>query len=300
MNDSKIIPSLLKFFMITDSENYTNEQAAKAVYKVILPVVKNYKKGRKNINGHFNKEKSLDRLIILRMFAYELWQDILAKDPKGRVTYVIEEALLRAEIATDENIALIGSGYGVGAASNLRQMLESLAIVKYIWSKGESEAERFQDHAEYQSSDILQERIIIEKYKDEPSFCTPYGWISDKENNSLAKLIKLLNNEDYNGMYKLCCNLIHASSFSMELVMSLNHKRQGCDYFPLGFEETIRLNETILVDFLMFLIDTYFDNTRPIFPGMDGFTEQRIYKILLKSIVDNMEGCPSAELLNLV
>lgn len=299
MNNS-IINSLLKLFLTTDTNDFSDEQARRVIYKATQPQVKEYKKGRENINSHFNKEKSLDRLIILRLFAYDLWNIILSKNPEGRVAYVVDEAILRVQIATDENITLIGHGYGIGATNNLRQMLESLAIVKYLKDKGEAEAERFQDHAEYQSSEILQEKKIIEKYKNEPSFHTPYGWISDKENNSYSKLIKLIGNEDYNGMYILCCNLIHASSFSMEIVKTLNHERQGCEYFPLGLEDTIRFNEKIIVDFLVFIIDSYMDERKPAIPGMDDFPEKRFYKILLKTIVDNMEGCPGDELLKLV
>ena len=298
--NNNIINSLLKLFLTTDTNDFTDEQAKTAKYNAILPLVNDYKKGRENINAHFNAEKSLDRLIALRLFAYDLWETILSKKPEGRVTYVIDEAVLRVQIATDENITLIGHGYGIGATNNLRQMLESLAIVKYIWAKGEKEAERFQDHAEYQSAEISQEKHILEKYKDEPSFHSSYGWISDKNNNSYSKLIKLLENEDYNGMYILCCNLIHASSFSMEITKNLNHERQGCEYFPLGLEDTIRFNEKILVDLLMFLIESYLDNKKSVIQGLNDFPETRFYKILLKSIVDNMEGCPGDELLKLI
>lgn len=300
ISDAGIIHSLLNFFRNTNSKTYSDEQARKAIFKATQPQVKQYKKGRENINSHFDKEKSLDRLIILRLFAFDLWNIILSKKPKSRVAYVVEEAILRVEIATDENITLIGHGYGIGATNNLRQMLESLAIVKYIKDKGEIEAERFQDHAKYQSSEILQEKKIIDKYKEEQSFHTPYGWISDKENNSYSKLIKLMGNEDYNGMYTLCCNLIHASSFSMEITKTMNHERQGCEYFPLGLEDTIRFNEKILVDFLVFIIDSYMDDSKPAIPGLDCFPEKRFYKIFLKTIVDNMEGCPGDELLKLV
>lgn len=161
ISDTGIIHSLLKFFLTTNTNDYSDEQARKAIFKATQPQVKQYKKGRENITYHFDKEKSLDRLIILRLFAFDLWNIILSKKPEGRVAYVVNEALLRIEIATDENITLIGHGYGIGATNNLRQMLESLAIVKYLKDKGEKEAERFQDHAEYQSSEILQEKKPI-------------------------------------------------------------------------------------------------------------------------------------------
>ena len=292
--DIGIIESLLELFITTDTNQYSDNQVRKLLFKTTQNSVRKYKMGRKNINSHFNKEKSLDRLIILRLFADELWNLILRAKPKGRVVYVVEEALLRVEISTDENITLIGHGYGIGAVGNLRQMLECLAITKYIWKKGESEAERFQDHAECKKGKV------IEKYKDEPCFMTSQGWISDKTNNTLKKLIKLLENRDYNDIYDFCCNLIHASSFSMEKVMQLNHERQGCDYFPLGLEKTIRYNEKIIVDFLLFLIDSYLDEKRPVIPDLNNFSEQRFYKILLKTIVDNMDGCPDVELLKLV
>lgn len=292
--DTGIIESLLELFMTTDTNRYSDNKVRKILFKTTQNSVRKYKKGRKNINSYFNNEKSLDRLVVLRLFAFELWNIILRKEPKGRVVYVVEEALLRIEISTDENITLIGHGYGIGAVGNLRQMLESLAIAKYIWKKGESEAERFQDHA-----DCKNEKVI-EKYKDDSSFGTSQGWISDKENNTLKKLIKLMENKEYNEIYDFCCTLIHASSFSMETVMQLNHKRRGYDYFPLGLEKTIRFNEKIIVDFLLFLIDSYMDGNRPVFSDLNDLSEQRFYKILLKTIVDNMDGCPGDELLKLV
>ena len=178
---NNIINSLLKFFLTTNTDDFSDEQAREAKYNAILHLVNDYKKGRENINTHFNEEKSLDRLIALRLFTYDLWELILSKKPEGRVAYVIDEAVLRVQIATDENITLIGHGYGIGATNNLRQILESLAIVKYIWDKGEKEAERFQDHAKYQSAEILQEECILEKYKDDTAFYSSYGLISDKK-----------------------------------------------------------------------------------------------------------------------
>ena len=86
----------------------------------------------------------------------------------------------------------------------------------------------------------------------------------------------------------------------MEITKTMNHERRGCEYFPLGLEDTIRFNEKILVDFLVFLIDSYMDDNKPAIPGLDGFPEKRFYKILLKTFVDNMEGCPGDELLKLV
>ena len=41
----------------------------------------------------------------------------------------------------------------------------------------------------------------------------------------------------------------------------------------------------ILVDFLVFLIDSYMDDNKPAIPGLDGFPEKRFYKILLNEHV---------------
>jgi hypothetical protein len=42
------------------------------------------------------------------------------------------------------------------------------------------------------------------------------------------------------------------------------------------------------------------DGNRPVFSDLNDLSEQRFYKILLKTIVDNMDGCPGDELLKLV
>lgn len=273
-----IIEQVLKLFMTTDSEKYTDLEIHKLLLKTVSPTVKQYKKSNKQHQYLFQKDENIDRLIVLRCFAFELWNSIiqgkLHNEIYGRRINVIETAFLRCEIATDENIALFTNGYGLSAMSNLRLMLEAFSISKYLWKKGESEAKRFQDYREYQKSEFDGTKADIEDKPDE-SFFKSYGWISEPELRSLSHLVKELKNAKYNELFKISNNYVHATPYSLEKVWELNHKRMG--YFPIDLSELIRLNEFILTDFLCFVVDSFVESD-----------EKHFYKLFLKIIVDWM------------
>ncbi|MBQ3642489.1 MAG: hypothetical protein IJJ71_13355 [Treponema sp.] len=274
----QIIEQVLKLFMTTDSEKYSDLEIHKLLLKTVSPTVKQYKKSNKQHQSLFQKDENIDRLIVLRCFAFELWNSIiqgkLHNEIYGRRINVIETALLRCEIATDENIALFTNGYGLSAMSNLRLMLEAFSISKYLWKKGENEAKRFQDYREYQKSEFDGTKADIEDKHDE-SFYKPYGWISEPELRSLSHLVKELKNAKYDELFKISNNYVHATPYSLEKVWELNHKRMG--YFPIDLSELIRLNEFILTDFLCFVVDRFVESD-----------EKDFYKLFLKIIVDRM------------
>lgn len=273
-----IIEQVLKLFMTTDSEKYSDLEIHKLLLKTVSPTVKQYKKSNKQHQSLFQKDENIDRLIVLRCFSFELWNSIIHgnihNEIYGRRINVIETALLRCEIATDENIALFTNGYGLSAMSNLRLMLEAFSISKYLWKKGENEAKRFQDYREYQKSEFDGTKADIEDKHDE-SFFKPYGWISEPELRSLSHLVKELKNAKYDELFKISNNYVHATPYSLEKVWELNHKRMG--YFPIDLSELIRLNEFILTDFLFFVVDSFVESD-----------EKHFYKLFLKIIVDWM------------
>lgn len=270
-----IINQILNLFSSKDSENYSDFQIHKLLQNAVKPTVKQYKNSHKL---QFLKDENVERLIILRCFAFELWDLIihgeLRNEIYGRRINVIETALLRCEIASDENITLFANGYGLSAMSNLRLMLESLALSKYLWEKGEEEAKRFQDYMEFQKSDFEGTPPKMEDEHDE-AFFKIYGWISDKEFNSFSKLVRKMGNADYDELLKISNNYIHATPYSLEKVWEMNHKQKG--YFPIDLSHMIRLNERILVDFLLFVLDCFIDSE-----------EKEIYKLFIKIIVDWM------------
>lgn len=274
----QIIEQVLKLYMTTDSEKYSDLEIHKLLLKTVSPAVKQYKKSNKQHQSLFQKDENIDRLIVLRCFAFELWNSIiqgkLHNEIYGRRINVIETALLRCEIATDENITLFTNGYGLSAMSNLRLMLEAFSISKYLWEKGESEAKRFQDYREYQKLEFDGTKADIEDKHDE-SFFKPYGWISEPELRSLSHLVKELKNAKYDELFKISNNYVHATPYSLEKVWEFNHKRMG--YFPIDLSELIRLNEFILTDFLCFVVDRFVESD-----------EKDFYKLFLKIIVDRM------------
>ncbi len=268
-----IINQVLKLFSSKDSEKYSDIQIHNLLKKAVKPTVKLYKNSNQL---RFLKDENIERLIILRCFAFELWDLIihneLHNEIYGRRINVIETALLRCEIASDENITLFANGYGLSAMSNLRLMLESLAVSKYLWEKGEEEAKRFQDYMEFQKSDFEGTPVKMEDEYDE-TFFKIYGWISDKKFNSFSKLVKKLGNNEYDDLVKISNNYIHASPYSLEKVWKMNHKQKG--YFPIDLLKLIRINERILVDFLLFVLDCFIESE-----------EKDFYKIFIKIIVD--------------
>ncbi len=278
MKSDTIIDQFIRLFCTKDSEKYSDEEISKLLQKAVSPTVKKYEKGTKQHQSLFKNKESIDRLIVLRCYAYELFESIsngnIHNEIYGRRIKVIESALLRCEVATDENICLVKSGFGLSFLSNLRLMLESFAIAKYLWEKGETEAIRFQDYMEYQISEIEKTKRDLEGKYDK-SFFKPYGWISDSKINSLSKLVKKLNNDEYNELFKISSNYVHSSPYSLQKVWEMNQRLNG--YFPFSLEDSIRLNEFILTDFLVFIIDCFAEDDKKDF-----------FKLFLKVIVDNM------------
>ena len=265
--------------MTTDSEKYSDSEIHKLLLKVVSPTVKQYKKSRKKWQSRSLKDENIDRLIILLCFAFELWDLIihgnLHNEIYGRRINVIETALLRCEIATEENIALFSNGYGLSAMSNLRLMLEAFSISKYLWEKGENEAKRFQDYREHQKAEFDGTKANMEENHDE-AFFKPYGWISDDKLRSLSHLVKNLKNENYNKLFQISNNYVHSTPYSLEKVWEFNHNRKG--YFPIKLSELIRLNEFILTDFLIFVVDCFIKRD----------DEKGFYHLFLKIILDWM------------
>lgn len=265
--------------MSTDSEKYSDLEVHKLLLKAVAPTVKQYKKSNKQHQTLFQKNEDIDRLIILRCFAFELWDLIihgkLHNEIYGRRANVIETALLRCEIATDENIALFTNGYGLAAMGNLRLMIESFSISKYLWNKGEDEAKRFQDYMEHQKSEFDGTESHMEEERED-SFFKKYGWISEPESRTLSALVKKLKNEKYDKLFNISNNYIHATPYSLEKVWEFNHKRKG--YFPIELPELIRLNELILVDFLNFIVNCFVEENY----------KKDFFIIFLKVIVDWM------------
>lgn len=274
-----IINQVLKLFMSTDSEKYSDLEVHKLLLKAVAPTVQQYKKANKQHQTLFQKYEDIDRLIILRCFAFELWNLIihgeLHNEIYGRRANVIETALLRCEIATDENIALFKNGYGLAAMGNLRLMLESFSISRYLWDKGEDEAKRFQDYMEHQKSEFDGTKANMEEERED-SFFKTYGWISEPESRTLSALVKRLENKKYAELFNISNNYVHATPYSLEKVWEFNHKHQG--YFPIELPELIRLNEFILADFLEFIVKHFIEREE----------EKLFYKIFLKIIVDWM------------
>ncbi|MBR4374038.1 MAG: hypothetical protein IKP49_06740 [Treponema sp.] len=258
-----IIEQILKFSKSINSKKYSDYKIHKLLKKAVNPILKLYIKGNKQHQSLFERNENIERLIILRCFAWELWNLIingeLRNDIYGRRINVIEAALLRCEIATDENIVLLKNGQGLSVMSNLRLMLESFVVSKYLWEKGESEAKRFQDYMEFQKSDFEGSTLKLEAEYDE-SFFKAYGWISDKKFHSLSALVKGFTNGEYEDLFKISNNYIHATPYSLEKVWELNHQLQG--YFPIDLPSLINLNERLLSDFLVFVTDCFIDTDK--------------------------------------
>ena len=258
--------ALLNLFSSTNFENYNDEELKELLKSVTFEKLTPYQEYHRNQISKFSDLVGIKKLILLRIFADELWKEVgeskysQKKEFERRIN-VIGKAYHRMLICLDENICMVEKGYGITMLSNMRLMLECLALSKYIWKKGEDEAIRFQDFAHAQKlkmKGINPNKIFKDKYRRD--FYKANGWISDAKIKTIGQMVNLLDwKDEYKKMYNHSSEFVHASPESIETVFELNHKLEQNDYayFPLGFEHQIELNVYLIQDFTKLIIENF-------------------------------------------
>lgn len=280
-----IIDSFLYFLMQNPSENFSDEEKRTMLLNSADLNLEPYIKHHSNIEKESLQNTKIKKLILMRLFSDEIWNVIVKNDFShkkefGRRINVIGNTYHRMLVNTDENICLLEKKYGLSVISNLRMMLECLAVANYIWESGEEGAIRFQDYATKIGAKLSGENpkeLLKGKYADDKIFSRPNGWILDKKIKNLYDLIKNLHNKDYNDLYKFSCEYVHASPYSVQKLFELNKdlKENPNAYFPLGFDNEINLNIHLIYDYTEFVINHFMPNTE----------EKKVYCILAKLIV---------------
>lgn len=266
-----IINSFLDFLMQKLPENLSDEEKKNMILNSADSNLEPYIKYHSNIEKESLQNPKIKKLILMRLFSDEIWNVIVKNDFShkkefGRRINVIGNTYHRMLVNTDENICLFRKKYGLSIISNLRMMLECLAIAKYIWDAGEDGAIRFQDYATKIGAKISgknPKEILKNKYTGDKLFSKPNGWILDKKFRNLHDLIKNLHNKNYNNLYKFSCEYVHASPYSVQKLSELNQELEVNPdaYFPLGFDNEINLNIYLIYDYTEFVINHFMPDT---------------------------------------
>ena len=260
---------LLSIFMSTDSEEYSDDEIKQLLHSETLQNCILYQNFHTKQFANFYDVPEIRKLIILRIFSSELWEEICKseyghkKEFERRIN-VIGKAYSRMLVNIDENICLLEKGFGITIISNMRMMLECLALAKYIWEKGENEAIRFQDFADAQQMKIADiNPNIVFKNKYTKQFYKANGWISDDKIKTIKQMVNDLEwQTEYKKMYNFSSEFVHASPESIEIVSRLNRELENDKfaYFPLGFEHQIELNVCLIQDFTKLIIDCFVED----------------------------------------
>lgn len=198
-----------------------------------------------------------DEIILLIDFAKDLWDEIILPkiDNNDKCGIILGKMLGRFLMQTKETLFLLSNNVGLSAISNVRLFMESFAITKYIIDKGDKEAKRFMDFGYYQQ--LLDRKLPLtpelineygEKTSDNSFYYIPYGWCSEEKMNG-TKLIERLKSPILLDYYRLTCNYIHASPYSLiEITNAEDH------YFPIPYDFLIRITRRCLFNFIKLVL----------------------------------------------
>lgn len=229
------------------------------------------------------KSKDFDELILLIDFLTDLWNEIIVKKLNEECpTYrakVLEKMLNRFLVQARETLFLLSHKLGLSAISNVRLFMEAFAITKHIIETSENEAKRFMDYGYYQQTleekSELDPRFIEEygeKNKDNKFYSIPYGWCSTEEKMTGEKLIKKIGSRDLLDFYRLTCNYIHASPYSLVQISNSDNP-----FFPIPCKVLVNIVRNTLFHFIILTINYCFSDD-----------EKHPYHVLLSMLVPDL------------
>ncbi len=239
-------------------DNYKDSK--NLLLKNLKPFLIEFKKKELCLSKSKAKTEEFDEIILLRDFATDLWNEVIVhKINESKPTYqsqVLQKMLNRFLIQIKETLFLLSHDLGLSAISNVRLFMESFAITNYILDKGEIEAERFLDYGYYQEA--LDSKLELdpkftakygERTKDNKFYFIPYGWCSEEKMTG-EKLIKRINSDKVLDFYRLTCNYIHASPYSLMQV-----SKSSDPFFPIPKKTLINIVRVILFNFIMLVLN---------------------------------------------
>lgn len=240
------------------ADNY--EESKDLLLKKLNTFLMDFKKDELCLTKSQAKIKDFDEIILLRDFATDLWNNIIVhKLNEGKPSYqsqVLQKMLNRLLIQIKETLFLLSHNLGLSVISNVRLFMEGFAITNYILEKGEEEAERFIDYGYYQQA--LESKLDLdpkfiakygEKTKDNKFYYIPYGWCTEDKITG-EKLIKKIGVNEVLDFYRITCNYIHASPYSLIQVSNSTDP-----FFPISKQYLTRIVRVILFYFIMLVLN---------------------------------------------
>ena len=243
----------------------------KILEKIIMnyPSMKIYKKAHDGYVKKNNEDANLNSLLYMNLLLADCQNFIVANQSSFEKSHkfrsgAIDKISLRLIEITDENLALLRNGYATSVISNLRLMLESYAIAKYLMYSDDLESDRFQDFGIVQECKMYNTdpnlKLGNKNYPE--SFLEPksdFAWISDKSIKVPIDFINLLKDEEIIKWYRFYCKYVHASPYSCGKVHQMNQDTLTNNnlYMPLTSKDIIIQNKFYLMLFMELIADNF-------------------------------------------
>lgn len=239
------------------------------------PPIDIYKKYHSNLSEKNNDDANINSLLFLNLLLQDCSNYIASNQAKIKKTHqfrlgAIGKITFRLIEITDENLALLRNGFGTSVISNLRLMLESYSIAKYLMEAEDLESDKFQDFGIVQEGKIhntdARKKLKAKNYPDD--FFTSksdFGWISDKKIKTPIDLINRTEIDEIKDLYKFYCKYVHASPYSCGKVFQMNQSSMENEnaYVPTGMKNLVHQNKyyiSLIIELMAnnFIIDELF------------------------------------------
>lgn len=236
------------------------------------PLMDIYKKYHSELSEKNNNDTNINSLLFLNLLLQDCSNYIAANHSEIKKTHefrlgAIGKISFRLIEITDENLALLRNGFGTSVISNLRLMLESYSIAKYLIKSEDIESDKFQDFGIVQECKMhntdAREKLKNKNYKEDFfNAKSDFAWISDKKIKTPIDLINLLGIEKIKKFYKFYCKYAHASPYSCGKVFQMNQNSMNTEnaYMPMKLNSLIQQNKYYLAMQIELLADNFILN----------------------------------------
>lgn len=233
------------------------------------PLMDIYKKKYLDLSKKNNADANINSLLFMNLLLQDCAEYIADNQSEIKKTHqfrlgAIGKISFRFIEITDENLALLRNGFGTSVISNLRLMLESYSISKYLMAADDLESDRFQDFGIVQECKIqntdpkikLKEKNYTDDFYNAKS---DFAWISDKKVRTSVDLINRIEIEKIKDWYKFYCKYVHASPYSCGKILQMNQSSLKNDnaYMPIEMNKLILQNKYYLVLIIELLADNF-------------------------------------------
>lgn len=233
------------------------------------PLMDIYKKYYLDLSKKNNADANINSLLFMNLLLQDCAKYIADNQSEIKKTHqfrlgAIGKISFRFIEITDEILALLRNGFGTSVISNLRLMLESYSISKYLMAADDLESDRFQDFGIVQECKIqntdpkikLKEKNYTDDFYNAKS---DFAWISDKKVRTSVDLINRIEIEKIKDWYKFYCKYVHASPYSCGKILQMNQSSLKNDnaYMPIEMNKLILQNKYYLVLIIELLADNF-------------------------------------------